>query len=222
MIDREKFCRFYADIDPEIGGGYKWSVRSNGFPVWSVLRLGCRIMLIRRFKFRLDIDVCLLSHFLACYFSTSRPHTTGLDSSADLSLFFARWYEVETNKRFFHRIIFYSRWQYLGFVVVVNFNLSLFFLYRVHARILSLVIDNVELVSGISLRHSFLSLSRTKLAPSSSQSFPFECFPRANKSNETFVHVENRAQDPRWFLAKKYNLSGCRPRIKCTGRGGIK
>lgn len=33
MIDREKFCRFYADIDPEIGGGYKWSVRSNGFPV---------------------------------------------------------------------------------------------------------------------------------------------------------------------------------------------
>lgn len=61
----------------------KWSVRrSNGFPVWSDLRLGCRIMLIRRFKFRLDIDVCLLSRFLACYFSTSRPHTS---SPADLS-----------------------------------------------------------------------------------------------------------------------------------------
>lgn len=31
-------------------------------------------MLIRRFKFRLDIDACLLSHFS----TTSRPHTMGL------------------------------------------------------------------------------------------------------------------------------------------------
>lgn len=70
-------------------------------------------MLIRRFKFRLDIDACLLSHFS----TTSRPHAMGLWTRPVPLIFrfffFSPRVAFDTNKRFLQRdsscIIFYSR-----------------------------------------------------------------------------------------------------------------